>query len=110
MRFNRITGVYQGVYHVIKRKCSEILISERQLDGPGRSTLAHLLDYPKDVMQGKLFQKCTYLLYCSVLSLGGTVNTRRMSKPDMESIFHIKNQYNILVIGSFYVNYQNYQN
>ena len=45
---------------------------------------------PKDVRQGKLFQKCTYLLYCSVLSLGGTVNTRRMSKPDMGSIFHIK--------------------
>ena len=41
-------------------------------------------------MQGKLFQKGTHLLYCSVLSLGGNVNTRRMSKPDMESIFHIK--------------------
>ena len=46
----------------------------------------------KDVMQGKLFQKCTHLLYCNVLSLGGNVNTRRMSKPDMGSIFHIKNQ------------------
>ena len=44
----------------------------------------------KDVRQGKLFQKCTHLLYCSVLSLGGNVNTRRMSQPDMESIFHIK--------------------
>ena len=41
-------------------------------------------------MQGKLFQKCTHLLYCSVLSLSGNVNTRRMSKPDMGSIFHIK--------------------
>ena len=41
-------------------------------------------------MQGKLFQKCTHLLYCSVLSLGGNVNTRRMSKPHMGSIFHIK--------------------
>ena len=47
--------------------------------------------YPcKDVMQGKLFQKCTHLLYCSVLSLGGNVNTRRMSKPGMGSIFNIK--------------------
>ena len=46
MRFNRITGVYQEVYHIIKRKYSEILISERQLDGPARSTLAHILDYP----------------------------------------------------------------
>ena len=44
----------------------------------------------KDVIQGKLFQKCTHLLYCSVLSLGGNVNTRRMSKPGMGSIFHIK--------------------
>ena len=41
-------------------------------------------------MQGKLFQKCTHLLYCSVLSLGGNVNTRRISKPDKGSIFHIK--------------------
>ena len=44
----------------------------------------------KDVMQGKLFQKCTHLLYCSVLSLGGNVNTRRMLQPDKVSIFHIK--------------------
>ena len=64
----------------------------------------------KDVMQGKLFKKCTHLLYCSVLSLGANVNTRRMSKPDMGSIIHIKNQCNILVIGNYYVNYQNYQN
>jgi len=38
-------------------------------------------------MQGKLFQRCTHFLYCSVPSLGGKVNTRRMSQPDMESIF-----------------------
>ena len=31
----------------------------------------------KDVMHGKLCQKCTHLLYCSVLSLGGNVNTKR---------------------------------
>ena len=41
-------------------------------------------------MQGKLFQRCTHLLYCSELSLGGIVNTRRMWKPDMGSIFLIK--------------------
>ena len=64
----------------------------------------------KDVMQGKLFQKCTHFLYCSVLSLGGNVNTRQMLQPDMGSIFHIKNQGNILVKGNYYVNYQNYQN
>ncbi len=56
-------------------------------------------------MQGKLF-----LLYCSVLSLGGNVNPKRMLQPDMGSIFHINNQWNILVIGNYYVNYQNYQN
>ena len=61
-------------------------------------------------MQGKLFQRYTHLLYCSVLSLGDNVNTRRMPKPDMVSIFQIKNQWNILVIGNYYVNYQNYQN
>ena len=52
----------------------------------------------------------THLLYCSVLSPGGNVNTRRMSKPDMRSIFHIKNQWNILVIGNYNVNYHNFQN
>ena len=56
----------------------------------------------KDIMEGKLFQRCTHLLYCSVLSLGANVNK--------ESIFHIKNQWNTLVIGNYYVNYQNYQN
>ena len=61
-------------------------------------------------MQGKLFQRCTHLLYCRVLSLGRNVNTRRMSKPDMGSIFHVNNQWNILVIGNYHTNYQNYQN
>ena len=44
----------------------------------------------KVIMQGKLFQRCTHLLYCSVLSLDGNVNTRRMSQPDMGTIFHKK--------------------
>ena len=61
----------------------------------------------KFIMQGKLFQRCTHLLYYSVLFLGGNVNTRRMSQPDIRSIFHIINQWNILVIGNYYVNYQN---
>ena len=56
--------------------------------------------YIKELMQRKLFQRCTHFLYCSVMSLGGKVNTRRMSQPDMESIF----------IGNYYVNFQNYQN
>ena len=33
-----------------------------------------------------------------------------MSKPEMGSIFHIKNHWNILVIWNYYVNYQNFQN
>ena len=65
----------------------------------------------RNVMQGKLFQKCTHLLYCSVLSLGGNVNTRRMSKPDMGSIFHIKKSMKYSGHRKLlYVNYQNYQN
>ena len=43
----------------------------------------------KVITQEKLFQRCTHLLYCSVLSMGGNVNTRRMLHPDMGSIFHI---------------------
>ena len=35
-------------------------------------------------MQGKLFQRCTHLLYCIALSLGGNVNTTRISKPDLK--------------------------
>ena len=46
----------------------------------------------------------------SVLSLGGNVNTRQMLKPDMGSIFHIKNQKKNKIIGNYYLNYQNYQN
>ena len=61
-------------------------------------------------MQGKLFQRCTPLSYLSVLSLSGHVNTSRMAKLDMGSIFHIKNKWNILFIGNYYVNFQNYQN
>ena len=45
-----------------------------------------------------------------VLSLGGNVNTRRMSKPDIGPTFHIKYQRNYLVMGNYYVKYQNYQN
>ena len=41
-------------------------------------------------MQENLFQRCTHILYCSVLSLGGNVNTRWTLKSDMGSIFHIK--------------------
>ena len=45
-------------------------------------------------------------MYCSILSLGGNVNTRRMSQPDMGSIFYIKINENE-IIENYYVNYQN---
>ena len=54
----------------------------------------------KTIMRGKLFQRCKHLLYCSVLSLGDNVNIR-----DVEVW-----QWNILVMGNYYVNYQSYQN
>ena len=39
---------------------------------------------------------------------GRNVNTRQMSKPDMaDPSFTYNNQWNILVIGNYYVNYQN---
>ena len=37
----------------------------------------------KVLIQGKLFQRCMHFLHCSVLSLGGKVNTRRVSQPDI---------------------------
>ena len=71
----------------------------------------NLISLAKDVRQGKLFQRCTHFLYFSVLSLGSKVNTRLgVSQPDMGSIFQIKNQWNILVKGKYYANYQNYPN
>ena len=38
-------------------------------------------------MRGKFFQRCAIFCTAVYLSLGGKVNTRRMSQPDMESIF-----------------------
>ena len=66
------------------------------------------IDLSKVIMQGKLFQRCTNLLYCNALSLGDNVNTIRMSKPDMGSIFHKSMKYSGQ--GNYnYVNYQNYK-
>ena len=50
-------------------------------------TVFRYILYFKVIMQGMLFQRCTHFLYCSALLLGGKVNTKRMSQPDMESIF-----------------------
>ena len=62
-------------------------------------------------MQGKLFHGSVRIFFVLQWTVSGyNVNTRQMSKPDMGSIIHIKNQWYILVIGNFYMNYQNYQN
>ena len=58
--------------------------------------------------QGFNARKVISKVYASFV-LQCNANTRRMSKPEMGSIFHIKSQWNILVIGNYYVNYQNYQ-
>ena len=52
------------------------------------------LDGIKVLIQGNLFQKCAHFLYCSVLSLGGKVNTRRIvfkfSDGDGPNLFRVK--------------------
>ena len=77
----------------------------RQLHNNNQCICVHTL---YSTVQGKLFQRCTHLLCCHWAVM--QTNTRRMSKPDMRSIFHIKNRWNTLVIGNYYVKYQNYQN
>ena len=94
--------------------CESLLLLETLIlcntQRTAQCTISSNFDRIKVIMQGKLFQRCTHLLYCSVLSLWGNINTRRMTKPEMGSIFHIKNQWNILLIRNYYVNHQNYQN
>ena len=62
----------------------------------GQVSCRYILITSKVIMQGKLFQRCTHLLYCSAV-------------PAMGSIFYKKNQWNILVIGNYYVNYQTFK-
>ena len=84
---------------------SEVLTFRRNGARKPKPSFIHSRSVPRIVRQGKLFQKWTHILYFSVLSLRGNINTRRMSKPEMGSI-----RWNILVIGNYYVNYQNFQN
>ena len=70
---------FKAYLQIYKNKCDVIqenIELERKRLGIG-----------KVIIEGKLFQRYTHLLYCSELSLGGNVNTRRMSKSDMGSIF-----------------------
>ena len=77
LRFNKFQTKKQGFLGSLVRLCIFLtVVVQKSWIVPS-----------KDVMQGKLFQRFTHFLYCSVLSLGGKVNTRRMSQPDMESIF-----------------------
>ena len=63
----------------------------------------------KVIMLGKLFKRCTHLLYCSVLSLVG--NVTQDGCHDIESIFHIKiNEIFFLLIGNYNVNFRNFKN
>ena len=101
----------------IKRPCAENRITVWTVKNRIRCSVLHNLRtlvlctrdmyYSKVIMQGKLFQRGAHLLYGGVLSVGGNVNIMRM-KPDMGSIFYIKNQWNILVIviGIYYENYK----
>ena len=63
------------------------------LQNNNRNVFIHdfLLAYSCCADQGtnarKVISEVFAFLYCSVLSLGGKVNTRNMSQPDMESIF-----------------------
>ena len=56
------------------------------------------------------FVACVVSKDCKAKKVISEVYTRRMSKPEMGSIFQIKNRWNILVIGNYNVNYQNFQN
>ena len=53
--------------------------------------------------QGYNARKVISELYASLVmqSLRGNVSTGQISKPDMESIFHIKYQWNIVIIEKF---------
>ena len=66
---------------------------------------------PRPADTGVIWEMYAFFVLQSVLSLGGKVNTRRMSQPDMESIF-TKIIYEIFwsFIGNYYENFQNYLN
>ena len=66
--------------------------------------------YARSYTRKDISEVCACFVLQCLWGLGGNVNTRQMAKSDVGSIFHIQNQRNILVIGNYYVNYQNYQN
>ena len=70
--------------------------------------------YPKPfhIQSSSHWRRLSILIWIYIkLLISSNVNTRRLSKPNMGSIFHIKNQWNTLVIWNYYVNVnQHYQN
>ena len=74
-RFGSVFGIYSATGSPVPRNN----IFERQ----SKKRICSCVTGSKVIMQGKLFQRCVHLLYCSVLSLGGNVNASWMSQPDM---------------------------
>ncbi len=64
MIFNMLN---QGIEQLANLDLGQILLKINAFSNNSSSPKFYGL--PKDVMQGKSFQKCTHLLYCSVLSL-----------------------------------------
>ena len=87
---------------IIKRNIKIKSIKFRK--GRRYNNVYSLIDASKVIMQGKLF----FVLQCTVFG------RKRKNKTDVTSWhgihFHKNKLWNILVIGNYYVNYQNYQN
>ena len=60
----------------------------------------------KVLMQGKLFQRCTHFLHCSLLYLESKHKAEVTAWHGIN--FHKNNLWNILVTGNYYVNFQNF--
>ena len=58
----------------------------------------HLPVMAKVIMQGKLFQWCTQILYCYLLSLGGNVIARRISSLSWDPSY--QNYQNLMLFTS----------
>ena len=89
-RCNRFDRKYLNIYKAMSCLSSRVVQEQaniRQNQGFNARKVISVVD-------------ASFVLQCTV--------TGRMSKTDMGSIFHIKNQWNILDIGNNYVNYQNY--
>ena len=94
------------VYNTIKHIFKLPILQRWQFQIQNR-TYTETFIWSKVLMQGKLFQRCTHLLYYSVLSLDGKIDDKTDATAWLGINFH-KN--NILGIWNYYMNFQNYQN